>query len=498
MDYLPPQPVKTRELLARYQRARRKQALIIASAVFLLLCGGAAVAFMILYVRACQRSVAPEGGGRPGASRRKPSRAEVLAVHDLDPAPWLLAVDAEHLYTAQETGPAASSFPNYPADVLSALPLAGGEPVWKWTQGMELSRLLVSGGRVISLRERLGEPPSVDLATYRVEDGKPSWRITMDGAEQAQPYADDKVLVLSYRKEAAFQLVGINAATGVKAWVVSPRLRAMKVDVSAAGGSALDLSGWGGLCAYSLGNVAGFVSLGTGKLRREYAAPGFIYRLEYDASADRAYLLCALDASHTALIALDLPTGQAVRLATLGAWGDDALLVADRGYVALAMTEQADRGQSRRVMCFAPGQSTPAVDERLEEGVFADLASMSASPGDFFLGVNDSAAQGGKPVGGSRLYRLRCSDGLMWQVKRFDHPILYVLPFKDDCLVLLYGGDVLSCSGAASRVRRLRHAAYPNLEPVQDTAQTHLALYSYPDAHAQGTPGQRGQVIVLR
>jgi len=498
MDYLPPQPVRTRELLARYQRARRRQALVIASAALLLILGAAAVVFMLLYVRACQRGVAPEGGGRPGASRRKPSRVKILAVHDLDPAPWLLAIDAEYLYTAQDTGGATSNGRNYPADVLSALPLAGGETVWKWTQGMELSRLLVSGGRVICLRERLGEPPSVELSTYRVEDGKPGWRLTLAGAEQAQPYASDKVLVLSYRKEAAFQLVGINAATGVKAWALSPRPRGLKVDASAAGGAVLDLSGWGGLCAYSLGNVAGFVSLGTGKLRREYAAPGYIDRLEYDASADCAYLLCALEASQTALIALDLQTGQAVRLATLGAVGDDALLVADHGCVALAMTEQAAAGPSRRVVCFGPGQSAAAVDVRLKDGVFADLASMSASPGDFFLGVNDGAAQGGKMVGGSRLYRLRCSDGLLWQVKRFDNPILYVLPFKDDCLVLLYGGDVLSCSGAASRVRRLRHAAYPNLEPVLDAAQTHLALYSYPDAHAQGTPGQPGQLIVLK
>ena len=81
-------------------------------------------------------------------------------------------------------------------------------------------------------------------------------------------------------------------------------------------------------------------------------------------------------------------------------------------------------------------------------------------------------------------------------VARLARPVRVLETYKDACLVLLQGGEILSVTAAANKTRRLARADYPNLEPLNDFSYSRLAIASYPDESADGKPGRMQFIFI--
>ena len=104
---------------------------------------------------------------------------------------------------------------------------------------------------------------------------------------------------------------------------------------------------------------------------------------------------------------------------------------------------------------------------------------MSAVPGSGeFLVATCSKFKDDEPTGSSKLLRLRIGRSVeSQQIASYGKPVLWVVPFKRDCIALVRGGGLFNGGGQilrynsdSGRVRLLQRAKYEVLYPQYSAA----------------------------
>lgn len=125
------------------------------------------------------------------------------------------------------------------------------------------------------------------------------------------------------------------------------------------------------------------------------------------------------------------------------------------------------------------------------------LFNHEQAPGVFFAATNTGVDDMGYPSGRGAIWRFDAATGEARLVSRYSRPIMAAKPFKEDCLVLLRGGDIFSFIPAAGAGKKLRRARYPILSSLASPDKTRVAVFATTEKHYADEPGQPMQVIVF-
>jgi outer membrane protein assembly factor BamB len=499
VSYLPPPQSRSRQVRERYRKARRRQLAIFSIAVFLFLVLVALIVTAAVLLRGCVQ--------RPGQLAPKPRPASRTALPKLAgtvnlKSVWFVYLDDKAVYAACDTKGRESGYPNYPLDLLAAYPLTGGKSLWQVQLDTQVYMLTAAQGQLLCFSQYLSEPPRAELTAYNAADGASSWSQRIDGATHSGFCADGKVALLGYQQSDGARLCAFNIERGAKAWGMKLPLKGLQrglLDTEATG--SFELFGAGGLSVYHFLNVVGVVQSEKGKLLREYAAPGFIRTTELDSTARICYLLTSgQEANSYAVQALPVSGGSAVNLVRFSSPdAEGTLLLAEGGRLLVSYVDTPTAGGAPACMVagYKSGHEGPLFAQRLEGGVISDISALPGAPGDYLIAVNDSVDETRLPQGAGRLLRLNGATGATQEVARLKVPVLYLVPFKQQCLVLTRGGDIYSYDPASAMLRRFKHAAYPLLAALLSADGQRLLVYSVPEATDSNAPFASVQVLLF-
>lgn len=496
MSSHPTRPLKTRQMLERYQKLRRKQLGIFAGIAVLVLGVAVLGIVLFLYLGALTQSTMPADSGRPASKPRKQHFARISASMELKPAPWFIATDDTRLYAGLDTALAKPSAPPWPVDTLQAFETGSNKPAWEQKLAQEFDWFTAANGTVLGLRQTLGNPPGFELTAFSGTDGHQVWQVVENQAEDCILAVDSKVVVLAYYNNGVYRIVGYNAATGIKAWVRTVRLGLRSNQALATPGAELELVVTQGVVVYRLGSHCGVLASGTGEILREIAAKGFVYLVQYDKTSQLVYVVSTEKQPQTLLLQAVPLDGRAIELYRFATPGENLLLLGEQGYALLAYGTAARDGApaGTKVVCFETIRPEPVMAHEYAAAAVWDMVALPSMPGEFLISVCQGIDASGMPVGGCELHRLRVADKSEWLLKRLPGAA-EMWPFKDDCLVLVQGGEVLSYRGSG-KLKLLKRLAHRNLEMPSMTPQR-LVISSYPDTYLTGKPGQAMQVLVL-
>jgi hypothetical protein len=373
----------------------------------------------------------------------------------------------------------------------------GNDALWQQPAERSLQDLFVLGGNVV------GVPGGSGLLRFDGLDGKPLSDIDAD-FENAELQIDGSTIiagstVTGNSARPSGLLAAYDPLSGERRWHMTPKLSGLDGDTDACCGGAphLELNCWPGVCAYRMHNVVGFLNTKGGKLLRpEYNASGHILYVQIDRmnrNRDRrsgmAYIISADKDDSTLFRLIRIPLDSEYkpkRLLEFHSNSDVFLPYGEGGRVLLAYNDSSGKA---KLACFNKDGSQPALTLDVDAGV-TDISNVPGS-GDFIV-ATCSAFKDGEPVGHSRLLRVRLGQSAdSQQVASYGKPVLWLVPFKRDCLALVRGGGLLSGGGQivrysadSSKVRLLRRAKYDILYPQTSADQTALMVTSYPESYA--------------
>ncbi len=496
MSNLPNRPLKTRQMRERYQKLRRKQLHYFAGiGVLAVIVAGLGIG-LYLFFGALNQSAAPQSSGRPSTKNHKLQFARISASLELKPAPWFIATDDTQLYVGLDSTLAQPSAPPWPIDTLQAYSAGSSKPVWEGKQAREFNWFTAANGIVLGLRQTLGNPPGFELTACAGEDGHQVWQVVEDRAEDCILAVDNKVVVLAYYQNGLYRIVGYNAASGVKAWVRTVKIQMRTSQDLSTPGTELELVVTQGVVVFRLGNQCGVLASGTGELLREITAQGYVYLVQFDKTSQLVYIVSADKQPQTVLLQAVPLNGRATELYRFATPTDNLLLLGEQGYALLAYGAAAQSAApgAMKVVCFAANDPEPVLTHEFPAAVVWDMVALPSMPGEFLVSVCQGLDSNGIPDGGCELHRLRVADKSAWLLKRLSGAA-EMWPFKDDCLILVQGGEVLSYRGSG-KLKQLKRLAYRNLEMPSMTPRR-LVVTSYPDAYLAGKTDQQMQVLIL-
>lgn len=499
MSYLPPPQSRSRQVRERYRKARRRQLAIFSAAVFLALVVLALLITAAVMLRGClQRTSKPAPKPKPVARAVLPKLAGTVNLKSV----WFVYLDNKAIYAACDTEGRESGYPNYPVDLLAAYPLTGGRSLWQVQLDTQVYMLTVAQGQLLCFSQFLSEPPRAELTAYSTADGTASWSQRIDGATHSGVCVDGKVALLGYQLSDGARLCAYNIERGAKAWGMKLPLKGLQrglLDTEATG--SFEMFGAGGVSVYHFLNVVGVVQSEKGKLLREYSAPGFIRSVELDSSARVCYLLTSgQQAGSFAVQALPVSRGSAVNLVRFSTPDPEGtLLLAEGGRLLVSYIDTPTTGGAPACMIagYRNGHDGPLFSQRLEGGVISDISALPGAPGDYLLAVNDSVDETRLPQGKGRLLRLNGATGTTEEIATLKAPVLYLVPFKQQCLVLARGGDISSYDPASASLRRFKRAAQPLLEALLSADGQRLLVYAVPETTDSSNPFATMQVLVF-
>ncbi|MCC7477332.1 hypothetical protein IT575_02640 [bacterium] len=447
----------------------------------------------------------------------------------------------------------------YQLDSLSCTALGGKRKSWEAALDASFSEMGLAAGNLVlfnpyeaypmkpSEKRRASQaaelPPNLGLmlTAYNSADGHLAWNQSIAGAVDASVAMDSKAVVVAYRDSTAtpaalpmgsgpaggaptdtttqlasqLRLAAFNARTGDKAWFGQPALKSLQTDQleQNSEGLKLEVKCWEGLTVYTCYNVAGLLHSGTGDSIATYTAPGYIYALAYDVTVKTLYLLHAASRPEvyelTAIPIGGKRTPKAATVTTFEAASDHLLLLAEGGFVAVAhqvrvaasqqqKAQAVSEGQlSTQLLCFQSGRGNALVNHRFASGSAIDIAPVPGAAGEFMVALAASLDEQGQPRGNGTLYRARSQDGSVWEVTGRREPVVWLMPYKNECLLLYKGGQIQRFIPESNSCLDLVRAAFDYLEPLPGRARTPAVISSYPVGYLLGKSGQQMQVLVF-
>ena len=454
----------------------------------------------ILWVaRAC-------GGGAgsqplPPRTSRDLRLAEEQAAFDLRPAPWFCELSDERLYVALDSQRREMSPTSYPLDSLAAYELTTEDQLWQQPIDAEFSDFYLGGDNLVGFRQYRADSPRIVVSSYSAADGMRDWEETIDNAEGGRITADGKVVILGYQQPDGYRLAAYNLERHAKAWGMKVPLEGLITqDLSTDVIAELDVRSWPGVVAYRLFNVVGLVATGDGKRLREYAAHGYIHDFTLDLSSDRCFLLLAGNQIGTYSIqSLAIEGSGSGELYRFAAADDRALLIARDGILTVCYSQPHDAGEAAKakVVCL-DADSRAVIQEAEVPGILESVIALPDDSGDLLLAVNQRREDNGIATGWGKLWRIPAAGGEVREAGRFRRAVLALVPFKDDCLVLLRGGEIYSFISATNARRRIRRTRHDILDWLSGHGDDRLAVISTTAEYLAGQPDQPMQVIIYQ
>ena len=498
MNYQPPPPVKSRLARERYRKARRHQLAAIVAVVSLVIAAVVVMIPIVLLARSC--GTAGYGYGQAARDPANPLWVREAVAYDLNPAPWFCELDAGHLYAASDSQRRDITYPTFPLDGLAAYALTDNEQTWQSSISAEFSDFYLGGGKLLGFRQFYADPPRIELTAYSTDDGLPAWSVDIPGATGGCIAPQEEIVVVGYYLPDGYRLAAYNIEVEAKSWGMRLPMAGLLTE-ELVGDVTVDLlvRCWPGLAVYQLANVVGLVAVGRGERLREYAAPAFIETAALDTASETCYVLLHGSGAGTYLLqAMPFRGGSVRDLCSVEGTDDHPRLHAGGGGVVLSYrTDEGRSAPQTSVIGMAGTEPGPVVQQELA-GVLADVASLPDSPANSLLALNQQLGADGQPRGWGTLHRIDLNDGSIEQVARFRRPVLYLVHFKEECLVLLLGGDVYSFVPSSNACVRIKRARHPVLDWLMDDQKTRLAVLSYPQRYLEGQAGQPLQVIVYK
>ncbi|MBN2080707.1 hypothetical protein JW859_00730 [bacterium] len=489
----------------RYQKRRRRQLATMAAAGVIAIGLILVVVVIALLVRGC-RSVFISTAPVVPREANDPRWAHELTALEQRNAPWLFEFDGDRLYLASDRQRRDVTYPTWPIDTLSALAVADGSQLWEQAVDTEFAVFYCGGDYLAGFRNYLAGPPRLFLACYTADSGALAWTLELDYATKGCITAEDNIVVLGYELPDGYRLAAYNlaaqvqgdAATEAKAWGMRLPLDGLLVqDLSSEYGGELKIASRSGLIVYRFHNVIGLVDMETGARLKEYAAPGFIHDYALDVANDTCYLLVSGNAEGTFLLqSIPIHNGRPHNLPRFQGRGEYGRLLAGNGALMLCYpTTDAGRNMKTKIICYR--DNTQLVEQEVDGAVGSTLHPLAA-PDEFLVSLSAGLDEYGAPVGGGQLLSVPAvPGGEIAQVARFRQPVQGLATLKDDCLVLLKGGEIYSYMAEYRAHHRLRKAKYPVLIAVTSPDDRRLAVFATTEKFMDDQPGQPLQVIIF-
>jgi len=501
----PPGPANSSRARERYAKRRRRQlaavtAIGLVAAVLL-----SALILAVFLIRGCSSLLT--GSGPTYKRSSADSRwARPLAAQELKPAPWLVEFDGEHVYAARDTQKREEILTSWPVDQLAAYTLGENQPLWQRTIDAYYSEFYLGSDRLVGFKQSLMEPPYLLLDCFSAADGAQLWSFTLEQAGQGCIAAAGPQVIVGYELPDGYRLASYDlqkrvlSNTGIEAKSWGIRLPMDDLSSEEYGSdifSELDIRLWSDLVVYKQFNVIGFVEADTGRRLREFAAPMYIHAFTVDPAQRICYIVYTGNQEQTyAVLGVPCIPGSARSVYRFEGQGEDTKLAVQDGSLALAYPLVGDETGKLRssVRCF---RQNDLVLEAEVDGLVRALFTHEQAPGVFFAAVNSGIDDLGYPSGRSVIWRFDLSNGKAAVAARYSRPMMSATPFKDDCLVLLRGGDIYSFSAVTGDTRRLRRARFPILSALASPDAEHIAVFASTEKHYANEPGQPMQVIVF-
>jgi len=501
----PPGPANLNRARERYAERRRRQ---LATMVAVGLVAGVLLVLLVLAVfliRGCSSLLA---GGSSSETRtaRKTRRVQFVAAQELKPAPWLVEFDGEHVFAARDTQQRKEILTSWPVDQLSAYNLGNDQPLWQRTIDADYSEFYLGSSRLVGFKQFLTEPPHLLLDCYSAAAGDQLWSFSLENASQGCIAASGPQVIVGYELPDGYRLAAYdlqksvtgNAAVEAKSWGIRlPMEGLLREEYGSDIYSELDVRLWADLAVYKQFNVIGFVEASTGRRLREFTTEMYIHAFTVDPAQRMCYIVYTGNGERTyALLAVPCIPGGARSIYRFEGQGEDTKLATQEGNLALAYPLVADETGKLKsaVRCF---RQNDLVLETDVDGLVRTLFSDEQAPGMFFAAVNGGIDDLGYPSGRSVIWRLDIGSGKAEIVARYSRPIMSATSFKEDCLVLLRGGDIYSFNAATSDTRRLRRARYPVASCLASPDGSRLAVFASTEQHYANQSGQPMQVLVF-
>jgi hypothetical protein len=456
-----------------------------------------------LVMSTAQASISAQPAGR------RSSPPKLTAAYRYSSAPWFVALDGDKLVLGQsERGEQTAGDDQIHLDSLEATRLNSRKPEWKVPVGQSFASFGVSGGSFVCVGSGTGGSFSHVIRGFDLKDGGERWsNIEIEDADQLSVSLGSRIIATGWRPVeegipgTGVRLAAYQADNGARLWNYTPELRSVELahcDEEGAG-DAVVVGNWDAVISYQLCNVIGFTNAASGKPIREFSFEGHVRDVQVNADSKVAYVVTS---SHTepgkcTLHKLPLGKGDKSELSTFPCTDEHFLLLVDGGLVLLASYGDGELGPATNLQCFQLGKSGPIFEYDFEEQVIADIAKLPDSAGQYLLALSERLGESREPEGRSSIMRLRLADKAVWEVKAFDHPVLWLAPFKRECLALLQGGGVYSYNADSNNTKRLRKLLYEYMEPLYSSDRSKLAIISYPEGYRNNEPGQPMQVVVF-
>jgi hypothetical protein len=263
----------------------------------------------------------------------------------------------------------------------------------------------------------------------------------------------------------------------------------------------LSLWGWPGYVAYTFSNVVGIVSTGNGKRLREYAAEGVILAISIDPSTRKCFILTmGAEQGDYRVIELPFDSARSSEVCHLGSSNGVMQLLASRGRLVVSYLEANPElaSQQAKLLVFDQGSTEPKISHGFEAGLVRDIAELPEPANELLVAVSRSVDSLGNPTGWSELHLVKVEEGVVERVARYRQPILFLSPFKNECLVLLRGGNVISYSPEHQATANVCRMPFDYLQSSLSRDRNCLAVVSSTERYTHGEPGQPMQVMVLK
>jgi len=500
-DYPTKKRVSKDRATERLLKKRRKQQAMLSALGLLSVAVLSIIILIVISVRSCSLDFSFR---RPvKRADNDPRWAQEVRAHDFDLAPWFAQVGPENIYIAQDTDLAEPGLDCLHINRLAAYPLTGSDPVWETEVDEDLEEFHLCAGKLVGYRLHRADPARICLTVYDAATGTHDWDLEIPGAEDGGVVMDGQAAILGYSLPDGYRLAAYNLETQAKAWGMRlPFDGMLSVDTSDGAVCDLGIYPYMGMVAYKRMNVAGFVATGTGHRVREFASTGYIHDVVLDMDDQLCYLLVTGNQYETYVVqVLPISGGNSrdVYRFETDCPPSQIIMHAQAGKLVLAYSASVPEGSGpvTQLVCFDRYSADPEITHELE-GVAGDLVSLPGLNGEFLLAVNADLVpdDAGLPRGWGELWRVRLSDRTAWEAHHFRRPILSVAPFKEDCLVLLRGGEIYSYLALPDGVKRLRKARYPVLAMDIGDDGRHIAVFSWTERFYNYQPGQSAQVIV--
>jgi hypothetical protein len=496
-----------KQLLERKRVARRRQLIYRVAAGLLVLLLAGLLTVVIASIRSC---AAHRNKGHNLAhghtTPSKPvdpaqSKINLVFAHDFRPGPQFVTLDSRRVYVGATTPGKDKALPS---TLLAAFNFDGRDTLWQAPAEAPLLQLGISGGNIIGVPQGPG-----GLQRYDGASGQPLDEIPAD--PEAEVRFDGREILAGYTTVRDNGTPGVRISawdpkSAKRLWTTRPKLAGLSTTIDACCGSApqVELNCWSGICAYRLHNVVGLINTKGGKLLRpEYNASGHVLSVQLDNDKQNpiAYIVSGDKSDPTLFRLIRIPLDDAYkpkRLLEFHSKSSDFLLLADSGRVLLAYQDSVGKA---RLACFKRDSVEPALTLDTDAGV-TDMAAVPGS-GDFLVATCGKFTDG-EPVGRSKLLRIRLGKAAeSLQVAAYGQPVLWVVPFKRDCLALvrggglLGGGQVMRYNADSGKLKLLRRARYDLFDVQSSADQTALMVSSYTDGYVQGNGGPL-QVLVFK